>query len=106
MKTLNQARAERNNAMSRAEKNSSRAFRKSARNIILDILSRKETFIADDVWYEAKKRRIKQPREPRALGPIITNLLKEGIITRTRRFTQSKRRHATAMRIWKRKNIL
>jgi hypothetical protein len=56
------------------------------------------TFTADDVWNTG----LKPPREPRALGAVLTILRRDGVVEPTGEFrpTVRRSRHAAPIRVW------
>ena len=71
----------------------------SARAIVLAVSRRQEEFTSDDVW----KAGLENPREPRALGPVMNSLAREGAIIQTGRFvkTARKTRHCAPIAVWR-----
>jgi len=56
-------------------------------------------FTADEFW----KRGLAKPREPRALGPVLSMLQRDGFIKATDRLINTSQvlRHAAPVRVWK-----
>jgi hypothetical protein len=95
--TMDDAIAARDEGMARADRNASGAWKDAAYSLVAR-LNRGTRFTADSVWDLG----LPKPRNPRALGPVIMRLRREGVIQWTGLFTPSRYRHATPMRIWER----
>jgi hypothetical protein len=95
---LKLSEAARDEGMSRAEAGSGEDWREHAREIVLDVARQKQEFTSDDIWLAG----LEEPSEPRALGPVLARLKKEGAIFKTGRFVQTARvsRHATDIAVW------
>ena len=89
---------ERDDAMRRAEAGASEEWKAEAREAILILAGEIGEFTTDDVW-----ELIEKPREPRALGPVMTRLANEGVIERTNVHRASNRPvcHRNPKRVWK-----
>ncbi len=90
------AEAEKTEAMDRAERGSHAAWVAAADTAVLDLArdARRDgvTFTADDVWALLEERQVPPPREPRALGPVLTRLKRAGKLE-GRGYRPSNRRH-------------
>ena len=53
-------------------------------------------FIADDVW-----KRLDRPPQPKALGPILRQARRLGLIVGTGEYRPHPQRHATMTRVWR-----
>lgn len=73
-------------------------------NIIVAVAFNKQRFTSDDVWAELDKSKIEAPHEPRALGAVLKQVAKEGLIRATDEWVPSKRVacHARPVRCWER----
>jgi hypothetical protein len=56
-------------------------------------------FTSDELW----RRGLPKPREPRALGPVMSTLAREGFIEPTDRLVNTEQvlRHAAPVRVWR-----
>lgn len=56
-------------------------------------------FTSDEFW----RRGLPKPREPRALGPVMTSLVRDGFIEPTDRLVNTSQvlRHAAPVRVWR-----
>lgn len=70
-----------------------------ARAQALIVALSKAELTTDDIWLTG----LSEPTEPRAMGPVITSLVKDGILSPTGRFVRTARvsRHAAPIAIWK-----
>jgi hypothetical protein len=73
----------------------------AASKALLEVSRKKKTFTTDDIW-EQIPASITTP-EPRALGALMLEASKQGIIKTTGRVKKSKRRecHNRPLQIWK-----
>jgi hypothetical protein len=62
-----------------------------------------EPWTTDDLWHTLHERGIPGPREPRALGPVVINLYRAGLIEPTGRMVRSQRpvAHRNPKREWR-----
>ena len=88
----------RDRAMEQVDENASPLWKLDARDAVLGVALRGKPFTSTDVWNTG----LRKPREPRALGPILTGLHKEGLIRPTGQFPQGRQvsRHAAPEREW------
>lgn len=63
-----------------------------------------EFFTTDDVWRVCQEQGVEEPREPRALGAVMRDLAREGVIVATRDYRPSVRVacHSRPVRVWRR----
>lgn len=100
-KTLQDAHRERDAAMAQVDANADSAWKEAAWTTILALMDAMEAFTADDVWDALAAARVTPPREPRALGPILRNMIQVGLIE-AHGYAQSRRRHGSPIRIYSR----
>lgn len=93
--TLDEALAQRDEAMGRAERGTDEAWRAEADHAVNTLARGFTTFTADDVWFELARRQVEPPREPRALGPVLRRAISDNRIVWTGVWEQSKRRHGS-----------
>lgn len=97
-KTLEQAHAERDEAMVRAEQGMDPTWGQHAAQAVRDLATLEavdgDPFTADDVWELLADRGVPAPREPRALGPVL-KALADGpdAVVKSVGFAPSRRRH-------------
>jgi hypothetical protein len=98
-KTLEQAHAERDEAMDRARRGTDPEWAAKAAEAIRDLATVEELtgdpFTADDVWELLESRQVPAPREPRALGPILRALSTPGGPILGVGYAPSRRRHGS-----------
>lgn len=96
-KTPADGRRERDEALARVDTAADPAWKDEARRIVRRVATTRDTFTTDDVWDAG----LPTPTEPRALGPVITALIRAGAITATGDYVPSRRRHATPMPVYR-----
>jgi len=64
-----------------------------------------EEFTTDSVWQACADRGVTPPREPRALGAIMVEAARSGVVAATDRYVASRRVacHARPIRVWVRR---
>ena len=95
--SIRKARDERDEAIERADRGAAEQWKNAAIDLIRQMPAGK-TFTADDIWFQLSD--ISNPREPRALGPVILSAVKKKIIRKTGEYRQAVRRHATPGPVW------
>src|SRR3954469_13500565 len=90
--------AARNEGMNRAEAGASEEWKSEAREIAVKIAKGQAELTSDDIW----KAGLREPQEPRALGPVMSGLARDGMIRKSGRFIKTTRvsRHATDIAVW------
>lgn len=90
--------AARDEAMGRAEAGAGEAWTQEALEAVKAIARSKPELTSDDIWLSG----LSEPAEPRALGPVLAKLKREGVIKKSGRFVQTSRvsRHATDIAVW------
>ena len=98
---LNAAKSKRNrdDALKRVSEGTSDGWAAAAYVAARKVAERCLYFTSDDVW----KAGLSKPDEPRALGPIMLSLQRDGIISATSRFksTAQPSRNYAPVRIWR-----
>ena len=101
-KALEQAQAARDAGMTDALAAADVAWVEEARRAVWWCATQMDTFTTDDVWDRLDSREVPPPREPRAMGPIITRATKAKAITDTGERVPSRRRHAAPIPVYRR----
>jgi hypothetical protein len=99
--TLEQAIQERDEAMARASNGASIDEKDLLRDALRTLCEGSVEFTTDEVWFILQSQGAEPPREPRVLGPIVTQAVKQKWMDDTGRMARSKRRHATKMTIYR-----
>jgi hypothetical protein len=100
-KTITDAHAERDEAMGRAQQGTEPDWAEAAITAIRDLRDDRPTFTPDDVWDLLTERKVRPPREPRALGPILKAMANGPAATiRPVGFVESRRRHGAPIRVY------
>lgn len=78
-------------------------WRRAARFAVLVTATELAVFTTDDVWQTLAYLGIGKPAEPRALGAVITQLRRDGVISATGGYSESARpeAHCSPKRIWR-----
>lgn len=99
---MTQATKARDEAMALAAAHADQLWLKAARRSLLGFARSGRAFTSVDVLEYLEQRGIRC-REPRALGPLMMEAKRAGLIWPTREFIQSTRRknHARPVRVWK-----
>ena len=89
--------------MAAAEAGASQEWKDYAMGTILALARKNREFTADEVWAGLAHLGIDGPQEPRAMGPMMRNAAKLGMITKTgySRVSQQGTNHARPVAIWK-----
>jgi hypothetical protein len=96
--TLDQARADRDQAMHRVEQHADPDWKRDALLAVRRTCLAMPEFICDDVW---ELGRLREPLESRALGPVIRRAAKLGWCSRTDRVAPSVRSHGSPKPLWR-----
>ena len=93
----------RDEAIERVDKHAPATWKYHARRAVVTILYEADGLTADDVWALLDEWQVPRPHEPRAMGAIFVALKKDGVISPTERFVNSKRvsKHAGPTRVWR-----
>tara|TARA_R100000808_G_scaffold20219_2_gene43808 strand:+ start:9177 stop:9500 length:324 start_codon:yes stop_codon:yes gene_type:complete len=92
------AKEARDEGMKRAEVNADPEWVEDALACIKKICERQRAFTSEDVWREG----LPKPREPRALGPVLTAAAKKGWCKSSGKFVRgtSVTRHGAPVAVW------
>lgn len=96
---IGEAEHARDEAMDTATEHADPDWQAKAWKAILTLVDRGKTFTSDDVWIALGET----PSEPRALGPLLNQASRQGLIVNTQTHLKSKlpARHARPIAIWK-----
>lgn len=84
-------------ALANVEQGSDPVWVSLATDTVLNLAREGEPFTTDDVWDHLAERGVEQPREPRALGPIMKSLQRSHAI-KLEGYATSRRRHGALIR--------
>lgn len=89
-------------AIARAWKHADPLWLETATQVVESLASQMKEFTTDDVWSELRVLDV-STHEPRALGAVMKQAKKDGIIIATDRFVASSRvsNHGGNIRVWK-----
>lgn len=92
----------RDEALERVEQNASKVWTALALATVLDIANNKAEFTTDDVWEALNQLGAEDPHESRAIGAVMRNAAKDGLIRPTDRYLPSQRVacHRRPVRVW------
>ena len=90
------ARARRGAGVEKVARGTDEAWARAAAIFIRDYCRRHEKMFCDDLWAAG----LPVPREARALGPIILNAIRDGIIRRSGRVRASIHSNMTPKPVW------
>ena len=96
-RSLDSARAERDEAMAAVEDHAGEDWNTYARAWLQDYLSTHASFFPDDVWEAG----LTEPSEARAFGPVVKYAAARGWIVKDGGFRQRTRGHATVAPTWR-----
>jgi hypothetical protein len=82
--------------MARAESHALPEWKDQAKMVLWRRILSQQPFTTDDLWDDG----LPKPREPRALGPIVSAAKRKGYLADTGRMVQSRYRHATKITVW------
>jgi hypothetical protein len=89
-------------AIETVERNADPIWKTNAKRAVMHLAQTRATFTADDVWRLLDERGEESPREPRAMGAIMTAAAKAGIVEASTQWVESVRPecHRRPVRIW------
>ena len=95
--------AARDKALAQVEANADPAWKIHARTAIEFLAKTRHEFTTDDVWQHLADRHQEGPREPRALGAMMTTAARDGWIMPTDRYVPSARPdcHRRPIKVWR-----
>lgn len=98
-----EGRRRRDRDMERVERAAREAWKASIRNLLVAMVYAYPDFTSDEVWFDAEDLGVRGPREPRAMGPMMTWASKAGLITWTEQTRNSTRpvSHSRPKRVWR-----
>ena len=102
--TLAESNALRDKAEGRAYLHASQRWIDAARMAVLWCSAKLGKFTTQDVWRyldAAEKDPLETERNPKAIGPIMSQMRREGHIIPTGEFTPNTRRHSSPSRVWR-----
>ena len=93
----------RNQAIEQVEHNAEPTWKLHCEAAIRWLAKTRPEFTTDDVWELMHVRHNPMPHEPRAIGAMMTNAAKSGLISPTDRYTPSARPecHRRPVKVWK-----
>lgn len=88
--------------MDLAETNASEIWKAEVKSAIAWLTRSKTEFTSDDVWQVLYERKVTEPENPAAMGSMFRWAAKEGLITFSGRYVQSKKKstHARDIKVW------
>ena len=91
---------QRDTALARVEAHADDSWLARARAVVLSVSASRTEFTSDDLWSAG----LPKPREPRALGAVLRELARQGLIESTGRFVRTTQvsRHAAPILVWRR----
>lgn len=94
-----ESRKRRDNALERVSAHTCAAWQIEAYKAARKVAESFRFFTTDDVW----KAGLSKPDEPRALGPVMLSLERDGIIAATEKFksTAQRTRNCAPVRLWR-----
>ncbi|HSN11775.1 MAG TPA: hypothetical protein VLS51_06690 [Propionibacteriaceae bacterium] len=100
--TLDDALAERDEALARVERAADPDWMFYARKAVELLSDTTPVFTTDQVWEVLAEGRVASPDEPRALGPVMRKAMKDKVIERTGVYAMSVRRHGSPIPVYRR----
>jgi len=92
---------ERDEAMNAIEGVTDKAFTECATDAIKTVGRMRQQFTTDDVWDWLATHKSIAAHDNRAIGPIMSRLSKQNVITPTGNYQPSVRRHCAPIRVWR-----
>lgn len=93
---MNAAEQKRDEALARVEENADQDWCIAAQLAFYEVIAAYPEFTTDHVWAVLKEWQVGSPREPRAMGPIVMRLVKEGAMEATGAYRKSTRPECNA----------
>jgi hypothetical protein len=95
---FDRSRRNRDRSMAQVEAHTPDGWAAAARSVIIDLSNRLPGFTSDDIWATG----LPKTREPRALGPVLARLAREGVIVPVGyQQTRQASRNAAPVRVWR-----
>jgi len=100
--TAEAARA-RDQAIDQVEAGASEEWKRAATEAVIFVCQMRLEFTTDAIWALLDKRRITPPREPRAMGAIMRQAVRDGVCMTTDRTSKSVRVdcHRRPLQVWR-----
>lgn len=94
-----QAREE---AIEQVERNAEPEWKQACRDAIRELAIAKAEFTTDEVWEYLEAEQVELPHEVRAMGALMLNAARQGLIVASDRYRNSARVacHARPVRVW------
>jgi hypothetical protein len=89
MKIIRQGRIAKLEAMARVETNAKEEWKDAACRAVAHLCKDRDYITSEDVWRVLKSWQIPPPREPRAMGPVLTKMVARKVIEPTGNYRQS-----------------
>ena len=88
--------------MDQAEDNACKIWKAEVKSAIAWLARSRAEFTSDDVWQVLYERKVVQPTIPAAMGSMFRWAAKEGLISFSGRYVQSKKKstHARDIKVW------
>ena len=99
--TVAQAIEETERAVERAAKGMDSEWAAMAHDAVREVCRTHLHFTTDEVWGVLDAARCPAPREPRAMGAIMRQAVREGLCVVTDEYRPSKRRHRAPIRVYR-----
>jgi hypothetical protein len=89
--------------MAMAEAGASEAWKAAASSAIAEAAKSYRKFSSDEVWVILHSKGISAPTEPRAMGPMMRNASRSGLISKTgySKISDQEHNHARPVAVWK-----
>jgi len=89
--------------MAMAEAGASEAWKAAASSAIAEAAKSYRKFTSDEVWVILHSNGITAPHEPRAMGPMMRNASRSGLISKTgySKISDQEHNHARPVAVWK-----
>lgn len=90
-------------AVARVQRGADPGWWNACYRIVIDTATTTDAFTTDDIWQALTDAGLPTPREPRALGSVMSAAHRAGAITPTDNYRQSQRIkcHARPIRVWR-----
>lgn len=91
-------------AIDRVEANASPQWLTACYSVITQVAFSRDIFTSDDIWDALDRAKVDAPAEPRALGSVMRQAMRDGLITTTDKYVPSTRAvcHGNPKRCWRR----
>ena len=98
---LSAGQAARDKALEQVARNADIAWRNAASQVIYDLTLVKHRFTTDDIWARLAQMDV-ETHEPRAMGAVVKQAMKDGLIAPSEDYQMSMRAacHSRPVRVW------